>query len=243
MSPKDVRLQKYLSECGETSRRKAEVWITAGRVQVNGRPARLGQSIDPARDRVTVDGRLVARSPKIYIALNKPRGFVTTLSDELGRRCVTELVRDIPARIYPIGRLDKDSEGLLLLTDDGAFANALTHPRHHVPKVYHVSVRPRVTEEQISRLQTGIELDGRMTAPAKASVLRSASDRSVLEIVLYEGRNRQIRRMCETLGLGVARLSRVAVGDVHLGGLRSGQWRELLPKEVRALERAAGLRD
>lgn len=238
-----MRLQKYLSECGETSRRKAEVWITAGRVQVNGRPARLGQSVDPARDRVTVDGRPVAPSPRVYIALNKPRGYVTTLSDELGRRCVTELVQDVQTRVYPVGRLDKDSEGLLLLTDDGAFANALTHPRHHVSKVYHVSVRPRVTEEQLARLAAGIELDGRLTAPAKASVLRSGSDRSVIEMVLYEGRNRQIRRMCEALGLSIARLSRVAVGDVHLGGLHSGQWRELSPKEVRALERASGLRD
>lgn len=243
MSAKEMRLQKYLSECGETSRRKAEIWITAGRVQVNGRPARLGQSVHPSKDLVTVDGRAVAPSPKVYIALNKPRGYVTTLHDELDRRCVTDLLKGVETRVYPIGRLDRDSEGLLLLTDDGAFANALTHPRHHVPKIYHVSVRPRVTEEQVARLQNGIELDGRMTAPAKVAVLRSGSDRSVLELVLYEGRNRQIRRMCEALGLEVARLSRVAVGTVKLGGLRSGQWRELTDKEVRALERAAGLRD
>lgn len=243
MSPKQVRLQKYLSECGETSRRKAEVWITSGRVQINGRPAQLGQSINPNRDLVTVDGRPVARSPKVYIALNKPRGYVTTLRDELDRRCVVDLLKGVETRVYPIGRLDRDSEGLLLLTDDGAFANAMTHPRHHVPKIYHVSVRPRVTEEQVSQLQAGIELDGRKTAPAKVSVLRSGSDRSVLEMVLYEGRNRQIRRMCESLGLEVARLSRVSVGTVRLGGLRSGQWRELSEKEVRSLERAAGLRE
>lgn len=243
MSPKQVRLQKYLSECGETSRRKAEVWITSGRVQINGRPAQLGQSINPNRDLVTVDGRPVARSPKVYIALNKPRGYVTTLRDELDRRCVVDLLKGVETRVYPIGRLDRDSEGLLLLTDDGAFANAMTHPRHHVPKIYHVSVRPRVTEEQVAQLQAGIELDGRKTAPAKVSVLRSGSDRSVLEMVLYEGRNRQIRRMCESLRLEVARLSRVSVGTVRLGGLRSGQWRELSEKEVRSLERAAGLRE
>lgn len=243
MSPKKVRLQKFLSECGETSRRKAEVWITAGRVQVNGHPTHLGQSIDPNHDLVTVDGRPVARSPKVYIALNKPRGYVTTLSDELDRRCVVDLLKGVETRVYPIGRLDRDSEGLLLLTDDGAFANAMTHPRHHVPKNYHVSVRPRVTEDQVAQLQAGIELDGRKTAPAKVTVLRSGSDRSVLEMILYEGRNRQIRRMCESLGLEVARLSRVSVGTVRLGGLRSGQWRELSEKEVRSLERAAGLRE
>ncbi len=236
-----MRLQKFLSECGETSRRKAEIWIARGRVQVNGRPAVLGQSIDPDKDRVTVEGRLVKPVPRLYIALNKPRGYVTTLHDEQDRRCVADLVKDIKTRVYPVGRLDRDSEGLLLMTDDGALANALMHPSHHVPKVYHVSVRPRVTEEQITRLQTGIELDGRLTAPAKAEVLRSGTDRSVLELVLYEGRNREIRRMCETLGLEVARLSRVSVGDVHLGGLRSGHWRELSKKEVRALARAAGL--
>ncbi|HCC00812.1 MAG TPA: pseudouridine synthase [Ruminococcaceae bacterium] len=243
MSAKDTRLQKYLSECGETSRRKAEDWIRAGRVQVNGRPAHLGQSVDSARDRVTVDGRLVEPKPKLYLALNKPRGYVTTLSDELERRCVVDLLKDIKIRVYPIGRLDKDSEGLLLFTDDGAFANALTHPRHHVPKTYHVSVRPRVVEEQVAQLTLGVVIDGRKTLPAKVSVLRSGSDRSVLELVLYEGRNRQIRKMCEAVGLEVARLSRVSVGNVRLGGLHSGHWRELSEKEVRGLERAAGLRD
>lgn len=242
MEKKQVRIQKYLSDCGVASRRKAEELITAGRVTVNGAPARTGQSILPGKDRVAFDGKPVRSSRhKIYIALNKPRGYVTTLSDELGRHGVTELLKDVGARVYPVGRLDKDSEGLLLFTDDGAFANAMTHPRHHVPRVYRVSMRPAITEKQLIAMETGIDLDGRVTAPAKAELLRGDNERSVVQITLFEGRNRQIRRMCEALGLTVARLSRVAVGSVKLGGLKAGQWRMLTPQEVASLKRAAGL--
>lgn len=242
MDKKEIRLQKLISECGEASRRKAEELITAGRVRVNGNVATLGQTVLPGRDKVTIDGRPI-RAPrsKTYIALNKPRGYVTTMSDELERRTVTELVEGAGKRLYPVGRLDKDSEGLLLLTDDGEFANALTHPRHHVPKLYHVSVRPAVTESQLVRLETGIEIDGKMTAPAKAKLLRQEDGRAVIELTLYEGRNRQIRKMCEALGLEVARLSRVGIGSVKLGGLKPGTWRALTPAEVSSLLHAAGL--
>lgn len=236
------RLQKYLSACGVTSRRKAEELIAAGRVQVNGRPAVIGQTVVPGKDKIQLDGRPV-RAPhvRLYIALNKPRGYVTTLHDELGRRCVTELLRGLETRVYPVGRLDRDSEGLLLLTDDGEFANFLTHPRHHVPKIYHVTVRPGATAEQMRRLAEGIELDGRLTAPAQVQLLNGTPERSSLEITIYEGRNRQVRRMCEALGLSVARLARVGVGNLRLGSLRPGEWRELVPGEVSSLMRLFGM--
>jgi 23S rRNA pseudouridine2605 synthase len=238
---KQVRLQKYISDCGEASRRKAEELIAQGRVIVNGVAAKIGQSIVPGRDKVAIDGK-VLRTPhgKTYIALNKPRGFVTTLNDELGRRCVTELLEGVSARVYPVGRLDMGSEGLLILTDDGEFANALAHPRNHVPKKYRVSVRPGITGAQLTRIQGGIELDGRLTAPAKAQVISHAADRAVLEITLFEGRNRQIRRMCDALGLEIARLSRIEIGNLGLEGLRPGQWRELETKEVSSLLRISG---
>ena len=239
---REERLQKYLSACGVASRRRAEELIAGGHVQVNGATAVIGQSIRPGRDKVTVDGKSV-RPPRhqVYIALNKPRGYVTTLHDELGRRCVTELLEGVEERVYPVGRLDRDSEGLLLLTDDGAFANFLTHPKNQVPKVYRVSVHPAVTGAQVAQLENGVELDGRLTSPAKVQVIRPEPDRSVLEITLYEGRNREVRRMCESLGLTVARLARIAVGSLKLTGLRPGQWRELTPREVSSLRRASGM--
>ncbi len=159
----------------------------------------------------------------------------------MGRKCVTELIEDVGARVFPVGRLDRDSEGLLLLMDDGELANALTHPSKHVPKIYHVSVRPAITESQLTMIQTGIELDGVMTAPAKAMVLHQYPDRSVVEITLFEGKNREIRRMCEKLKLEVARLSRVGIGNVKIGSLKPGAWRELDDKEISSLARAAGL--
>lgn len=236
------RLQKYLSECGVASRRKAEELIVAGRVQVNGRPAAIGQSIARGKDKILLDGKPV-RAPhaRLYLALNKPRGYVTTLHDELGRKCVTELLRGVPVRVYPVGRLDRDSEGLLLFTDDGEFANFMMHPRHHVAKVYHVSVRPGVTEAQQRRMAEGIELDGRPTAPAEVRLLNGDATRSTLEVTIYEGRNRQVRRMCEALGLEVARLARVGVGNLRLGSLRPGEWRELAPAEVGSLMRLSGM--
>ena len=228
-----VRLQKYISECGVASRRKAEEMITSGAVRVNGRPAQLGDKIDPAKDTVTVFGKRVRRTERtVYLLLHKPRGYVTTLSDELGRKCVTDLLRDVPERVYPIGRLDRESEGLLLLTNDGAFANLMMHPKHHIPKHYRVTVRPSVSDEQIAQMADGMMIDGRKTAPAGVRVLEKQEGRVVLEIILYEGRNRQIRKMCEQLGLDVARLKRTAMGPVRLGMLPQGQYRELTADEV-----------
>ena len=230
------RVQKLIAQAGIASRRKAEELIQQGRVTVNGRPIKLGDSARPNKDVIAVDGqRIASSSGKIYLALHKPRGFVTTLADERGRRCVAQLVADAGCRVYPVGRLDKDSEGLLLLTNDGEFANLCAHPSGHVAKTYRVTLRPGVTEEQLNRLSTGIELDGKMTAPAKVRVLEEQRGRAVVEIVLYEGRNREIRRMCEALGLEVARLKRIAMGPVRLGMLPQGKYRELTNEEVRGI--------
>ncbi len=230
------RLQKILASCGVASRRKAEELIIAGRVTVNGRRAQLGDSALPGKDRIAVDGEPIAFSKeKIYLALHKPRGFVTTMSDEKDRRCVAMLVENVGQRVYPVGRLDKDSEGLLLMTNDGEFANLVAHPKKHIAKTYRVTVRPAVTEEQLARIAVGIEIEGRKTAPAKVRVLEQQQGRVVLEIVLYEGRNREIRKMCEVLGLEVARLKRVAVGPVRLSMLPQGKYRELTKEEIRGL--------
>ena len=234
-----VRLQKYMADLGIASRRKSEQMIADGMVKVNGRTATIGDKVNPKRDKVTVRGRKIAagaKAKRYYIMLNKPRGYVTTMSDEMGRRCVAELVKDIPARIYPVGRLDRDSEGLLLMTNDGEFANRVTHPSKHVYKVYRVTVRPAINEEQLVEMSSGMVIDGKKTAPAEVRVVQREEGRCVLEIILCEGRNRQIRKMCEQLGLEVPRLKRIAVGQVKLGGLKSGAWRELTKDEVHRLQ-------
>lgn len=232
-----VRLQKYMAESGIASRRKSEELIVAGKVKVNGVTASIGDKINPRKDIVSVDGRkLTAVKDSVYIMLHKPRGFITTMSDEMDRKCVAELISDVGARVYPVGRLDKDSEGLLLLTNDGEFANNMTHPSKHVPKTYRVTVRPDITEEQINRFMTGIMIDGKMTLPANVNVISKEPGRVVLEVVICEGRNRQIRKMCEELGLEVARLKRVAVGPVKLGMLPQGKWRNLTPQEIHSLK-------
>ena len=243
MADNKIRLQKFLSEAGVASRRKAEEMIRNGMVKVNGAVAQIGDSVDPKKDTVVVKGKKVRKENNLrYILLNKPRGYVTTTDDDLGRKCVLELVRDVKERIYPVGRLDRVSEGALIMTNDGAFANAMMHPSRHVPKTYRVTVRPAITDEQVDILSTGVDLDGRMTAPADIRIISKEEDRAVLEIVLYEGRNRQIRRMCEAVSLEVARLRRIAVGSVKLGMLQTGEWRDLTPAEVESLFKAAGIK-
>lgn len=237
-----VRLQKYLADCGVASRRKSEELIEQGKVRVNGKVASIGDKVDPKHDTITVSGKKIIRQKThTYIMLHKPRGFITTMSDEMDRKCVAQLVKDVPARVYPVGRLDRDSEGLLLFTNDGAFANAMTHPSKHVPKTYRVTVRPGVTQEQLTALTQGVIIDDGVTAPAEVRVITKEENRVVLEIILYEGRNRQIRKMCEALGLEVARLRRTAIGTVKLGMLKQGDWRELTEDEVRKLQLAAGM--
>lgn len=237
-----VRLQKLLSERGVASRRKAEELIEQGHVKVNGRPAKLGDKVDDRRDVIHVRGKKLGVAPKsVYIALHKPRGYITTMADEKGRKCVEELVRSVGVSVHPIGRLDRESEGLLLFTNDGDFSNAVMHPSTHVPKVYRVTLRQPMTEEQRLQFEEGVMLDGRRTAPCEVRIVSSAADRCVVEITLYEGRNRQIRRMCETFGLEVIRLRRNAIGKVKLGMLPVGNWRYLTPDEVRNLVMATGV--
>ena len=227
-----------LADCGVASRRKSEELIRAGRVRVNGRIADIGDKVDPINDKVYVGKRRVTGTarPKLrYIMLNKPRGVLTTMSDERGRKCVADLITDIDVRVYPIGRLDRDSEGMLLLTNDGEFANHIMHPKKHVNKVYRVTVRPNINDEQVKKLSDGVVIDGRRTAPAQVRVVTREEGRAVLEIVIREGRNRQIRKMCDTVGLEVARLKRIAIGSVKLGGLKSGAFRDLTEMEVKKL--------
>lgn len=240
MADSKVRLQKFMADSGVASRRKCEELISEGCVKVNGRQAHIGDKVDPVRDRVTVRGRLISANEELrYIMLHKPRGFVTTMSDEKGRRCVAELVSDVGARVYPVGRLDKDSEGLLLFTNDGDFANLLTHPSKHVPKFYRVTIRPGISDEQLAAFSVGIDIDGRRTAPADIRVIHKEEGRTVVEVVLSEGRNRQIRKMFEALDIEVARLKRTAVGSLKLGMLKQGRWRDLTQDEVRKLMLAA----
>lgn len=235
-----IRLQKILADAGVASRRKAEEMIAAGDVRVNDQPVQVGDKADPKHDKITVKGRLLkTHTPNVYLLLHKPRGFITTMSDEKGRKCVADLVKDIPERVYPVGRLDRESEGLLLMTNDGAFANAMTHPSRHVPKTYRVTVHPSITEEQLTQMAVGIVIDGRRTAPAQVRVLKQEQGRVVLEIILHEGRNRQIRKMCEALGLEVARLKRTAIGPLRLGMLQPGDYRELTAQEINQLNAAA----
>ena len=235
-----IRLQKLLSQCGIASRRKAEQMIIDGHVKVNGKTAQLGDKVRPT-DKVFVNGKRVLTNAKPsyrYIMLNKPRGYVTTVSDELGRKTVMDLV-DCEARVYPVGRLDKDSEGLLILTNDGSFANALTHPKHNYAKVYRVTVKPSVNDEMLEKMRNGIEIDGRKTAPCDINVITEEDGRVVLEFILREGRNRQIRKMCEAVGLQVARLKRISIGPVKLGMLQTGKTRRLTDNEVHKLLRSS----
>ena len=236
-----IRLQKFLAEAGVASRRKAEELIANGKVYVNGCIAQIGDKVDPKRDSVTLNGKKIKQDMQtVYYMLYKPRGYVTTMSDEKDRKCVAELMRNVSKRVYPIGRLDRDSEGLLLFTNDGDFANALMHPSRHIQKVYRVSVRPAITEAQITVLTSSLMIDGRKTMPADVRVLSRDTDKSTLEIVLYEGRNRQIRRLCEEAGLETLRLKRVSIGQLSLGKLKPAEYRELTPNEVAALKRESG---
>ena len=232
----EERLQKLLSAAGVCSRRAAEDYITAGRVAVNGIPAALGQRADPERDEITVDGRpLRRRDPWVCLMLNKPRGVVTTLSDEKGRRTVADLTADCGVRVYPVGRLDLDSEGLLLMTNDGALMQRLLHPSGQVDKTYHVSVYGPV-EGAAERLSQVRNLDGEPIRPAQVEVLRQSGRTALLSVTIHEGKNRQIRRMCSVCGLTVKRLRRVREHTLELGDLSPGKWRYLTEAEMEALK-------
>ena len=234
------RLQKILSGAGICSRRAAETYITQGRVKVNGITAGLGDSADVELDEILVDGRVLRKngSRPVYIMLNKPRGYVTTMSDEAGRKTVADLLGDVPERVYPVGRLDMHSEGLLILTNDGDLAHHLTHPSHEVYKEYLVKLSP--DEEGLPSpekpLSGSIELDGEKLLPAKCRLLAKTESGYIMTIAIRQGKNRQIRRMCAKCGYTVNSLKRVSEGDVKLGELPSGRWRYLTEKEIRYLK-------
>jgi len=230
---KKIRLQKYMAQCGIASRRHSEELILAGRVKVNGETVtQMGFQVSE-QDRVEVDGKLIKKEEKlIYIMLNKPSGYVSTVSDPEGRKTVLDLIDGVNERIYPVGRLDYDTTGLLILTNDGNFAFENTHPGHEVKKTYIAEVSGIPSDKAVEALRKGIMLDGKKTAPARVEIVDVKSESSVLKIVIHEGRNRQVRRMCETVGHPVLKLKRTAIGKLTLGDLKPGEWRYLSFKEV-----------
>ncbi len=233
-----VRIQKYLSEAGVASRRGAERDIEQGLVTVNGRVCPIGTKIDPARDVIVYKGKRVGKPEKrkVYIMLHKPRGYITTLSDEFDRKCVSQLVEDVGVRVYPIGRLDKDSEGLLLMTNDGDFANKLMHPKGGISKIYLARIKSHVSADALRTLTSAMELDGYKIKPVKVDVIDNEENTALLRFELFEGRNRQIRKMCEKAELPLSRLVRVAEGDIALGDLPVGQWKHLTRAQVEYLK-------
>ncbi len=237
-----IRIQKIIADCGYCSRRKAEELMNQGKVKLNGRPVKPGDKAT-VRDIITVNGERIYIPKKknfVYIVMNKPRGYVTTMNDELGRKCVTELLDGVDERVYPVGRLDRNSEGLLLFTNDGAFANSIMHPAKQISKTYRVTVRPDINDDQLVKLSDGVVIDGRKTLPATVVVKDKEPGRVVLLITIKEGRNRQIRKMCEAVGLEVARLRRISIGPLKLGMLKPGTYRELTAEELRAIRNATG---
>ena len=233
-----IRLQKYLALCGAASRRASEKLISDGHVQVNGITVReMGIQIDETKDQVALDGRILRpESRKHYLAYNKPIGEVTTVSDPEGRATVMDKFRDYPVRLFPVGRLDYDSEGLLLLTNDGDMMNRLLHPSHEVDKVYWIKVSNQVTDDEIRRLRRGVMIDGRLTSPAQVRLIRRETFDSVLIITIHEGRNRQVRKMIEAVGHQVVHLKRIGFGPVSLDDLPSGYWRPLTESELEKLK-------
>jgi 23S rRNA pseudouridine2605 synthase len=237
------RLQKVMAQAGVGSRRACEEFIRQGRVQVDGKLATLGQKVDPSRQQIVVDGRRLPRQESpVYVAIHKPPGVLSVSQDDRGRRTVRDLV-PLPGHLYPVGRLDVTSEGLVLLTNDGELANRLTHPRYEHPKEYRVQVQGQVTDATLGKWERGVYLDGRRTARARVTRLQQDKDTTWLRIVMREGRKRHIRRVALLLGHPVQRLIRERIGPLQLGQLRPGQWRHLSQEEIKALRRTTGKRD
>ena len=234
-----IRLQKFIADAGIMSRRAAEEEIRLGKISVNGHPAAIGTCIDPKADIVVYRGKRIqySRREHTYIVINKPRGYLSSTTDDRGRKCVTDLLNGVEARVYPVGRLDLISEGILILTDDGELKNRLTHPKHNIPKVYRVKVAEKVSEEQHMILSSALVIDGYKIRPVEVTLGESDESGTVMRMTLYEGRNRQIRKMCEAAGLTVKRLSRLSIGNIKLDGLPVGKWRYLERHEVDYLYR------
>jgi pseudouridine synthase len=234
------RLQKFLSSAGVASRRQAEKLMLEGRVTVNGKPAmELGIKIDSQNDHIKVDGKLVHSERLSYVLLNKPKGTICTLDDPEGRPKVVDLIRGVKARLFPVGRLDFDTTGALLLTNDGELANLLMHPAHQFPKTYVAKVKGIPTKENLEKMQTGIYIDGKRTAPAEARILNVKDKNAVIELILREGRNKQVKRMCQAIGHPVIRLNRPVYGFLGVQDMGPGEWRHLDPQEVVLLKREA----
>jgi len=234
------RLQKVIAQAGVASRRDAEDLIKAGRVTVNGKVVtELGTKVEPKQARIAVDNKPIKAEKYLYILLNKPKGIITALEDPQGRKTVADLVADIPERIYPVGRLDYNTEGLLIMTNDGDLTNTLTHPSHEIEKTYLAKVQGYPPEEKLDKLRVGIKLEDGMTAPAKINVIAIDREKELttLELVIHEGKNREIRRMCEAIGYPVKNLKRIKIAFLTLEGLRRGQYRQLLSAEVEELKK------
>lgn len=239
----EKRIQKILSEMGITSRRNAEEMIIAGRITVNGQIATLGMKADPAKDHIKVDRKLLIKpEPKVYLLLNKPKSVVTSLYDPEGRSTVKDFLKKIKYRVYPVGRLDYDSEGLLLLTNDGDFANAILHPSKKIPKTYLVKVKGVLEEAEIDKLRTGVKLIDGFTAPAKVKKIGTTENNSWIEMTMHEGRKRQIRRMLETIGHNVLKLKRIKINGIALGNLKPGEYRYLTPEELSKIKKEIAIK-
>lgn len=231
------RLQKILSAAGVASRRASEELIKTGRVSINGITASLGDSADIDTDVIMLDGKEISvPSGHTYIMLNKPKGYVTTMSDEKGRPCVAELVSDVVAKVYPVGRLDMYSEGLLIMTDDGDFANRLMHPSKEINKTYHAWIDGECSDEALSILRSPLNIDGYVIKPAEVSIIKMTTEYTLLSITIHEGRNRQIRKMCEMANLKLTRLKRISEGTLRLGELKPGKWRYLTEEELQEIQ-------
>lgn len=232
----NTRLQKYIADCGVASRRKAEELIKQGRVKVNGTVVtEMGTKVGDA-DLVEVDGKgIKPENKKVYILLNKPAGYVTTAKDQFGRPTVLDLLKGVRERVFPVGRLDYETTGLLILTNDGDFTYKMTHPKHEIEKTYVATIEGVPTNEEISRFEKGLMIDDYITAPAKLKILSQNNRKCVVEVTIHEGKNRQVRKMCETIGHPVLTLKRISLGKLSLGNLAEGSWRELSQQEVKSL--------
>jgi 23S rRNA pseudouridine2605 synthase len=239
----EKRIQKILSEMGITSRRNAEEMINEGRITVNGKIATLGMKADPAKDHIKVDRKLLVKpEPKVYLLLNKPKSVVTSLYDPEGRATVKDFLKKIKYRVYPVGRLDYDSEGLLLMTNDGDFANAILHPSKKIPKTYLVKVKGVIEEAKIDKLRTGVKLIDGLTAPAKVKKISTTENNSWIEMTMHEGRKRQIRRMLEAIGHTVIKLKRIKINGIVLGNLKPGEYRYLTPEEMNKIKQEISIK-
>lgn len=237
----EIRLQKYMAECGVASRRKAEEYILDGKVQVNGKVVReLGTKINPDKDEVYFNNRKISKQKRnVYILLNKPLGYVTTTKDQFNRDTVLDLIKNIKERVVPVGRLDMYTSGALILTNDGEFTYKITHPSHEINKTYIATVKGIITEEEIEKLRNGVEIEDYKTRPAKVKIMKTDFEKDIsrIEITIHEGKNRQVRKMCEAIGRNVMALHRTKIGDINVKDLKIGEWRYLTPKEVEKLQK------